>query len=279
MTNYKKTALITGASSGIGLELAKLFAQDGFDLILVARDRRRLEQVGNQLSPDNSIFIKIIAKDLSKIGAAEEILKEVQKYQMQVDVLVNNAGFGGHGNFVDRDLQVETNMMRTNMVCLAQLTHLFLAKMIERKTGKILNVASTAAFQPGPGMSIYYATKAFVLSSSQALAVELKGTGVSVTTLCPGPTRTNFFNHPSISKSSAFKLYEIRAEDVAYQAYEGLKKGQRLIVPGLVNRLHYTFVKFLPLSVVFKIINKIHSKLSCLIVTFFCLNFFFSNLN
>jgi short-subunit dehydrogenase len=179
------TALITGASAGIGLELARVFAKHGYGLALVARNQKRLEEIAAELKP---AAVQVIAMDLSLPDAPQELHRLVPK----VDVLVNNAGFGVYGKFAANSLPEELNMMQLNMTALVILTKLYLAGMLAARSGRIMNVASTAAFQPGPLMAIYYATKAFVLSFSEAIANELEGTGVTVTALCPGPTATEF---------------------------------------------------------------------------------------
>jgi short-subunit dehydrogenase len=187
-----KAALITGASGGIGYELALLFARDGFDCIVVARSRDKLSELATRLESEFRVKTLVIAKDLSRPTAVDEIYEEVTAASKQVDVLVNNAGFPVFGLFVETDLQVELEMLQVNVIALTALTKLFLKGMIERRAGRILNLASTAAFVPGPLMAVYYASKAYVLSFSEALANELRGTGVTVTVLAPGPTRTGF---------------------------------------------------------------------------------------
>src|SRR5437763_5216148 len=188
---HRAVALITGASSGIGLDLAKLFAQGGHDLVLVARNEEGLRAVAADCEK-SGVKADVLAKDLSNAKAAQEIFDELSARQVAVDVLVNNAGFGSHGPFVQTDLNHEVGMIQVNIVALIQLTRLFLPEMIQRKSGKIMNVASMAGFVAGPYMSVYYATKAFVLSHSIALAQEVKGSGVIVSALCPGPTKTDF---------------------------------------------------------------------------------------
>jgi len=185
-----KTALITGASGGIGYELALLCARDGFDCILVARSRDKLDELAARLESEFRVKTLVVARDLAKPTAVDEIYEEVSAASMSVDVLVNNAGFPVFGLFTQTDLRVELEMLQVNVVALTALTKLFLHSMVERRAGRILNLASTAAFEPGPLMAVYYASKAYVLSFSEALANELHGTGVTVTALAPGPTRT-----------------------------------------------------------------------------------------
>jgi short-subunit dehydrogenase len=189
MTPSGKCALITGASSGIGRELATLFARDGYDLTLVARDRAMLARIGDELTRVHGVAVDVIAQDLSHPNAAAEVYRELKRRSIKIDVLVNNAGFGTYGPFVDSDAATESEMLQLNIVALTKLTRLFLEDMLAKREGRILNVASTAAFQPGPLMAVYYASKAYVLSFSEALANELRDSGVTVSTLCPGPTQ------------------------------------------------------------------------------------------
>ena len=245
------TALITGASSGIGLELAKLFAADGYDLVLVARSEKVLRQTASDLQSRHPIQVKIIAKDLSRIESCREIFEECTRSGIRVNILVNNAGFGGWGNLLETDLEKETQMMNLNMLSLVHLTKLFLKDMVQAKEGRILNVASTAAFQPGPLMAVYYATKAFVLSFSEAIAEELKGTGVTVTVLCPGPTDTNFRTAAGMEQSMLFsKHLKMDTASVARTGYDALKKGKVICVPGLKNRIVAQIVRLVPRGMV-----------------------------
>lgn len=244
-----KYALITGATFGIGYELAKLFAADGHNLILVARNKNRLSEISKELIDKHNIYVRIIEKDLSLPNSAKEVFEEINQENLEVECLVNNAGFGNHGKFWETDLKTELDMIQLNITSLVQLTKLFLPKMIANRNGKILNVASTAAFQPGPFMNIYYATKAFVLSFSEALASELKGTGVSATTLCPGPTKTEFQSRAEINNTRLVKtriMSFMSSEKVAKIGYNGLMNGKRLVIPGLLNRIGVTGVKFAP---------------------------------
>lgn len=230
----KEFALITGATAGIGYELAKLFAADHFNLALVARNEARLKNVANELQKTHKIEVIVIAKDLSDSAAPREIFDALRT--TPVSVLVNNAGFGSQGAFAEEKLELSLNMMHVNTDSLVQLTHYFLEPMLKRQQGRILNVASTAAFQPGPFTNIYYATKAFVLSFSVALAEELSGTGVTVTSLCPGFTRTEFHERAGFKRSSRW-LQMMSAADVARIGYEGLMNGKRIVIPGMMNKL------------------------------------------
>jgi hypothetical protein len=241
------TALITGASGGIGLELARIFAEQGYALVLVARNRERLEEIAVELKPTP---VQVLAKDLALVGAAEGIHREVPK----VDVLVNNAGYGVYGPFVKTPLDDELGMLQLNMTALVVLTKLYLPAMVASKNGKILNVASTAAFQPGPLMALYYATKAFVLSFSEAIGNELEGTGVTVTALCPGPTATGFQARTKLEKSWLIKRMKVMdARTVAEAGYRGLMAGKPVVIPGLMNKLLAQSVRFSPRWMVTKI--------------------------
>ena len=237
MANRAGSVLVTGATSGIGYALAKLFARDGHDLVLVARSRERLEEIGKELGGPAGIAPKLIPKDLSRPRAAEEIFDELQRASIPIGVLVNCAGFGTYGPFVETDIAAEREMMELNMVTLTELTKLAVRQMIRRGEGRILNVASTAAFQPGPRMSVYYATKAYVLSFSEALSNELGGTGVTVSTLCPGPTRTGFGGRARMERARVYRTGVMDAAAVAEAGYRGLKKGRAVIIPGLRNKL------------------------------------------
>ncbi|QDT32664.1 SDR family NAD(P)-dependent oxidoreductase [Thalassoglobus polymorphus] len=229
--------LITGASSGIGWELAKLFAADGSELILVARRLDRLEELSKQLQEQHGTTSTLFQMDLSVPGSAEELFSKVQDTGKQVDVLVNNAGFGQIGRFEEISLDRQTSMCELNIVTLTQLTHLFLNQMVPRDSGAILNIGSTASFQPGPNAAVYYATKAYVLSFSEALHAELWGKNISVTCLCPGPTKTGFGDDSDMGSLPMFKNNIMEVESVAKAGYRGLRKKKRLIVPGIFNNL------------------------------------------
>jgi uncharacterized protein len=248
------TALITGASGGIGLELARVFAEQGFALVLVARHRERLNEIAAELKPTP---VQVLAKDLALVGAAEGIHREVPK----VDVLVNNAGYGVYGRFAETPLDDELGMLQLNMTALVVLTKLYLPAMVASKNGKILNVASTAAFQPGPLMALYYATKAFVLSFSEAIGSELEGTGVTVTALCPGPTATGFQARSKVEKSRLFQRMKVMdARTVAEAGYRGLMAGKPVVIPGLLNKVLAQSVRFSPRSLVTKIARKMQEE-------------------
>jgi short-subunit dehydrogenase len=255
-----KTALITGASSGIGLELAHLFARDGYRLVLVARNRSILRQLGDDLQSRYSITVRIEPKDLAHPATPAELYQELQESGILLDVLVNNAGFGGAGNFVSTDWNHEAEMMQVNMVALTHLTKLFLPQ-IRAREGMIMNVASTAAFQPGPFMAVYYASKAYVLSFTEALAEELRGTGVKVSCLCPGPVKTNFQKRAYITDiplANSPLLVDVR--EVARIGYDGLKQGKRVVIPGWKNRVGVELLRISPRELVTKIVRKVQEK-------------------
>jgi short-subunit dehydrogenase len=246
-------ALITGASAGIGEELAKRFAADGYDLVLVARDRTRLEKVGEELKAKHGVRYHAIPADLSDPSAPEHVFHAVRKLGVQIEALVNNAGFGLYGSFVKTEHgeatepKRELEMIQVNVTALTQLTKLFLPEMVERGRGRVLNVASTAAFQPGPLMAVYYASKAYVLSFGEALAVELRGTGVTVTTLCPGATRTEFQKAAAMEDSRLFNTpLVMSAEDVAEVGYRAMHRGKGVVIPGAANKVMAQAVRFVP---------------------------------
>lgn len=263
--NHNQTALITGASSGIGYEFAKLFARDGYNLVLVARSQQKLIQVADELTEKFGISVKILAKDLAIPTSPEEIFTEVQQESIKIQVLVNNAGFATYGLFSETDLAAELQMMQVNMVSLTHLTKLFLNEMLKQKEGKILNIASTAAFQPGPLMAVYYATKAYVLSFSEAIANELSGSGVTVTALCPGATESGFQKRADMEQSKLVSGQRIMdAEAVAIIGYRGLMKNETVVIPGLKNQLLALSVRFTPRNMVTQMVRNMQSKDSSL---------------
>ena len=255
-----KTVLITGASSGIGLELAHLFARDGYRLVLVARNRGALRELATELQSRYNAEVWISPKDLAHPASRLELYQELQESSAVLDVLVNNAGFGVEGAFLETDWNVEAEMLQVNIVALTQLTKLFLPQ-IRAREGKLLNVASTAAFLPGPYMSVYYASKAFVLHFTEALAEELSGTGATVTCLCPGPVKTNFQKRANIADSNLLNgplLVDVR--EVARIAYEGMKKGKRVVIPGWKNRAVVESLRLSPRNMVPKMVKRVHEK-------------------
>jgi short-subunit dehydrogenase len=247
-------ALITGASSGIGLELARIFAREGYALTLVARSGRRLEEIAAELKPAE---VRVIAKDLTAPAAASEIVEAAP----DIDVLVNNAGFTVFGKFGETPLDQELNMIQLNIASLVALTKAYVPGMIRRGGGRILNVASTAAFQPGPLMAVYYASKAFVLSFSEAIANELAGTGVTVTALCPGPTETGFQARGKMENSGLVKGKKIMdARTVAEAGYQALMAGKVVEIPGFANKMLAQSVRVSPRGMVTKIVRKMQEE-------------------
>lgn len=257
------TALITGASVGIGRELARLFARDGYDLILVARDEVRLNEAAQECRSLSGRDAHVLVADLARPHAAREILERVQAAGWSVNVLVNNAGFGLGGTFAELPLDRQLDMIQVNVTALVELTHLFLPVIRTAGGGGVLNVASTAAFQPGPWMAIYYATKAFVLSFSEALAEELSDAGLTVTALCPGPTSTEFQKRAGLSNARMFEttsLVVASAASVARAGYEGFRRGRRVVVPGVINKIHTQSVRFGSRRLVAKLAAKVNQS-------------------
>jgi short-subunit dehydrogenase len=243
----RPVALVTGASSGLGLELATIAARDGHDLVLVARRRDRLESIAKGLREEFGAAVTIIVRDLAESEAARVVAQEVEARGLSVELLVNNAGLGVHGPFAETPLDRELAMIRVNLVALTELTKRVLPEMIARGRGRILNVASTAAFQPGPLMAVYYATKAYVLSFSEAIASEVAGSGVTVTALCPGPTRTEFGKAAGMLETRLFRSPLVRdARSVAEAGYRGMKRGRRVVIPGIGNWILAEAVRFTP---------------------------------
>lgn len=233
-----RTALITGASSGFGREFAKIFAKQGYSLVLTARRTNEMLRLKDELELAYGVDVLVITKDLSQKGAAEEIFAETQGRNIHIDVLVNNAGFGTLGNFAPAELKKAQDMISLNVYSLVTLTHLCLQPMLEKGRGKILNVASIAGFAPGPGMAIYYASKAFVLNFSDALSTELKGTGVTVTALCPGPVNTGFADAAGFKKNIMFSgKADGKAEKVSRYGVKQMYKGKPVAVPGVFCKL------------------------------------------
>jgi len=253
----RETVLITGASSGIGLELARLFAADKSNLVLVARSKVKLEELGEELRRSHGVEVLVLPQDLADPSAPQTIFDAIKG--SVVDVVVNNAGFGSVGTVADLSLQRQLEMIQVNMTALAHLTRLFLAGMIQRRQGGILNVGSTAGFQPGPNMAVYYATKAFVLSFTEALAEEVKGTGVKVTCLAPGPTATGFGADSGMEKSLVFKFGVMDAATVARYGYRGFCRGKVIVIPGLRNKLLAFSSRLAPRSIVRQIVKWLHS--------------------
>lgn len=256
-----KTALITGASAGIGLEFAIIFAKEKYDLVITARNGTKLNELANKLKNNHNVNVKVLTKDLSKQNAGEEIFNELKNEKIVTDILINNAGLGVFDNYWNIELQDEQNMLQVNIMALTELTNLFAKDMMNRGGGKILNVASTAAFQPGPTMAGYYASKAFVLSYSQSVDFELRKKGVQVSTLCPGPTLTEFQIRANMEDVNLLKKgFTMSAEEVAQIGYNGLMKGKPVIIAGAMNKIIVMGSKISPSKVSMKIVNWLHSK-------------------
>jgi short-subunit dehydrogenase len=247
----RKIALVTGASAGLGEQFAHLFARDGHDVILVARSGDRLEELAAKLRQSQPVEAHVLPLDLSEPGASRRLFEQVKARGLEVEFLVNNAGHGSTGAFLELELEREARMVQLNCTALLELTHLFARPMRERGHGRILNIASTAGFQPGPYMATYYATKAFVVSFSEALAHELKGTGVTVTTYCPGATQTEFASRAGNEKTRLFQRSGVaRAPEVAEDAYRAMMRGRGLAVHGVLNWLAMQSVRLSPRAAV-----------------------------
>jgi len=254
------TALVTGASGGIGEELARLFAADGHSLVLVARSRDKLSALAEELSDKHNVNARVLPADLARAEAPREIFEELQSDAVTVDALVNNAGIGSYGLFAETDAKTELDLLQINVVALTHLTKLFLPQMIARRRGYVLNVASTAAFQPGPLMAVYYASKAYVLSFSEALANETSGTGVRVSVLCPGPTETGFVAAAGMGESKLFDANVMSARAVAVEGYRGMLSGKTVVIPGLRNRLLASGYRFAPRGLITKVVRGIQER-------------------
>lgn len=255
----RETVLITGASSGIGLDLAQLMAPK-FDLIITARNQAELEKIAEQLQTAHGNHVHVISADLTLPEAPQQIFTEIARRGLPVDILINNAGFGSYGAFAESDPRTSLDMVEVNIAALTALTRLALPGMIERKRGRIMNVASTAGFQPGPLMAVYYATKAYVIMFSEAIANELKGSGVTVTCLCPGATATKFAGRANMEESRLFKLGAMKSKDVACAGYKGMMAGKGMVIPGLLNKTVAMSVRFSPRKMVTAISRSLQEK-------------------
>jgi short-subunit dehydrogenase len=242
----RTTALITGASSGLGLEFARLFAADGYDLVLVARNEERLQSLATELKTAHRISTEVIAIDLSLPDAAVHLVQELQRKNIRIHTLVNNAGLGAFGLFHETPYDQEKNLLQVNITALTDLTKMLLPGMVQRQSGAILNVASTAAFQPGPLMAVYFASKAYVMHLSVALSRELQGTGVTVTCLCPGPTKTGFEKNAHMEDSKLFHRKTMDAATVARIGYRALRHKRPLVVAGNINVFGAFMTRFIP---------------------------------
>jgi short-subunit dehydrogenase len=252
------SALITGASSGIGAELARLCAADGYALILVARREDRLRELAARLAAEFNVPTRVIALDLADAAAPDSLFEQTRGEP--VKILINNAGFGLRGTYISTNWEEEVRLMQVNMISLAHLTKLFAARMKTQGGGRILNVGSTAAFVPGPMMAMYYASKAFVVSLSLAVANELRGTGVSVTVLCPGVTRTEFFDAAGIGDSTLLKGPAMTAAAVAKEGYRAMMAGKAEIIAGARNRLMILSTRLAPRAMLAGIARRLNAS-------------------
>jgi uncharacterized protein len=257
----RPVALVTGASSGIGVELAREAARDGHDLVLVARRREPMQALASELNTAGA-EITVISADLGKPGGAAALMEIVAARGLEIDVLINNAGLGDNAPFAEADPAKISSMLQVNVVALTELTCLILPGMVARRRGRVMLVASTAAFVPGPRMAVYYATKAYVLSFGQAIAYELRGTGVTITTVCPGATATEFAETAGASDVPLFKgiLPVMRAADVARIGYEGFRTGRPLVVTGMINKMMALSGRLSPAFMAVQIAGRMNSK-------------------
>ncbi|MGC2140751.1 MAG: SDR family oxidoreductase [Methylovirgula sp.] len=257
MAETRPTALVTGASSGIGLEICRALAENGFNLVLVARSEAKLAQLARELAAQHAITAEPLVADLAEPSAPQQIYDKLKSAGTRIDALVNNAGFGARGAFASLPLQHQLEMIAVNITALTALTRLFLPDMLTRKQGRILNVASVAGFQPGPNMAVYYASKAYVLLFSEGLAEELAGSGVSLTCLCPGPTKTQFAATADLNKSRLFQLLPSEAGPVARQGVAAMLAGKRLVIPGVLNKVLAFSGRLTPRFVMPKIVKQL----------------------
>ena len=248
-----KTVLITGTTSGIGYELSRVFAAQGLNLVLVSRNERKLKAQTEALQSEYGIAVHTVISDLSEPSAPAEIFANVRSRGIHVDILVNNAGFNESGPFRETRLEQELRMLQVHIATLTHLTKLFLPGMIEKKYGQILNFGSTGSFAPCPLDAVYCATKAYVLSFSSALRAELSGTGVTVSTVCPGATKTEFAKKANMENTLLFRKFVMEPREVAAIAYRGLMKNKKIIVPGFYNRILVLSIPFTPGKILEKI--------------------------
>lgn len=256
----QETVLVTGASSGIGRELARLFAAERSDLVLVARRREQLEQLAGELTQKHGVQVRVLVHDLADPAAPTAIAEDLAAAGVSVDVLVNNAGFGAVGTVAEIPLQRQLDMLQVNVLALTHLTRLLLPGMLQRRRGGVLNVGSMAGFQPGPHMAVYYATKAYVLSFSEALYGEVASRGLHVTCLAPGATATEFAEAAQASEMALFKFGQMDAVTVARAGYRGFRAGRPLVIPGFGNRLVIGAARLLPRSWVRRIASRLNRK-------------------
>ena len=249
--------LITGASSGIGREMARLFASDGADLVLIARSEGRLRELGGELAAKYGAVVQVVPADLSRAASPGEIAQALTHRHIEVDVLVNNAGFGAHGPIAEIGIERQLEMIEVNVAALTRLTALLLPEMLERRRGAILNVASTAAFQPGPYQAVCCATKAYVLSFTEALAEEVRGSGVRVSCLAPGATDTGFAAQAGTLGTRLFRRGVMDADRVARAGHDGMRRGRILVIPGLRNRVRAFSVRLAPRTLTTRVAGRL----------------------
>jgi len=258
----RPVALVTGASSGIGADLARELARDGYDLVVTGRRVEPMDTLAEELKAHGASTI-VVAADLSQAGAAARLVEEIESQRVTIDVLINNAGVGAHGRFDQADPARLVEMLQVNIVALTELTRLLLPGMVARRSGRVMLVASTASFQPGPQMAVYFATKAYVLSLGEAIAYELRGTGVTITTVCPGATATNFAKvaeteNLALLKSSLNPV--MSSAEVARIGYKALKAGRRVVVTGLLNKIMAITGRLVPRAVSLSLANSMMSS-------------------
>lgn len=255
-----RNALVTGASVGIGRALAIEMASHGHDLLLVARDVQRLDQLSGELQDKYGVSARVFVRDLSQPTAVPEIVWQLQQESIQIDLLVNNAGFDLFGNFWEIDLELELQLIQVNLVSLTLLTRLLLPGMVQRGYGRILNLGSTGSFLASPLNAVYSATKAYVLSFSEAVGEELRGSGVTVTALCPGATRTEFHRRANATNIPLLRFGVLEAEQVAEIGYRAMIAGKRVVVPGLSNRLQVFFSRVMPKGFMLRMAKRMLSR-------------------
>jgi len=254
-----KTALITGASSGIGKELARIHASKGGNVVLVARRGAELESLRSELEGKYKVDVSIFQQDLTKESAAKNVYEFCKEKNIEIEYLMNNAGFGGHGNFVDRPLEKDVEMIHLNIQALVELSHLFLQDMKKRKSGKILNTASTAGYLPGPLQATYFATKAFVVSFTKGISHELKPHGITVTALCPGPVKTEFEFVAGMGNGDMFKN-GATAQSTALKGYNAMMKGKRICISDIgLNFMIKFLLPVIPDSLLLRVIQKMQT--------------------
>ena len=259
-TGTVQTALVTGSSGGIGLDLAECFAQNGYDLILTARSEGALKDAAERLARQHGITATPIALDLGAAGGGTRLAEQIARRGLTVDVLVNNAGYGHAGAFTSSNLDTQLGMIDLNDRALVELTYTYWDGMLARKRGGVLNVASTASFQPGPLMAVYYASKAFVLSFSEALWEEARGTGVHVSCLCPGPTASKFRERAGTGKTRLAQVSKVMSSvEVAQQGYRGFAENKRVVITGTRNATLARLVPFMPREMLLRMVRNIQS--------------------